>query len=134
MLDNTITLPVDLLNNGTTTDEEYTRYDDSTPNRSTYVAETHSVASRNTMTFYRTQPKRAGNFKGVARSAVKISEDFEVPGVDPATTVTAPAIIDIAFNYPVGVTAAQKRARRQRVIALLDDDALMDRLDDKLEV
>jgi hypothetical protein len=124
MLDNTLTLSVDTLNNDSPTDEVYTRFDELL-NRSVYHSEDHTYSVRDTLNFYRTLPKRAGNSLGVRKSAIKFTQDQEVTGVDSTTTFVQPALLDIAFNLPVGTTPAAAMLLRQRAIALLDDDTFI---------
>lgn len=115
---NSITLPVDLLNNGTTTDEVFNRYNEEL-NKSTYVGPNHSLQARNKMELYRTLPKRAGNFLGAAKGSVKFTKDITVPGAD-GTDIVVPQIFEVSYSLPVGSTDAQSLAFRQRVIAALD--------------
>lgn len=131
MLDNTITLPVDVLGNGTLVNKVFTRYDEF-PNRSVYVGPTNTMSLKDTLSIYRTAPKISGNSLGVAKSAAKFTQDFVVPGKDTTTTVTAPALGEFSFNIPVGVTVAQTLEFRQRMIALLDH-AIAARMVDGLE-
>lgn len=127
-LDQTITLSVDTANTGTPSDQVFSRHDDQTyPNRTDYILKAlHTLAARCMLSFYRTLPKRAANFLGVAKTAFKFTQDIDVAGADPATTVQAPLILEVKFAVPVGATAAQVVELRQRAIALLDDDAIMD--------
>lgn len=127
MLDNTVTLSVDLLNDETFTDVDFTRVD-VFPNRSLYKSVDDSYIIRDTLAFYRTLPKRSGNNLGVKKSAFKLTQDQVVPGVDATTTLTQPEIAEVSFNSPVGSTAAVRKIMRQRLIALLDNDTLMERL------
>lgn len=133
MLDNTITLSVDYLNDSNTTDEVYSRQDEF-QNRSVYTGPDHTLSERDTMSFYRTYPKQSGNFRGTAKSAIKFSQDVQVDGVDASTSVNAVEIGEISFSLPVGTTAAAAKILRQRMIAALDDDTLMAKLNDKLEI
>lgn len=126
MLENTITLAVDVANNATLVNQAFTRYDEY-QNRSVYIGPNHSVASPNTMSFYRTQPKPSGNFPGMAKTAFKFSEAQSVTGND-GSTIIAPAIFEGSFALPVGMTAAKQLELRQRGLALLDLDAIMDAL------
>lgn len=132
MLDNTITLAVDLLNTGSTTDEVYTRHEEF-QNRSVYAGPNHTLSERETMTCYRTFPKQSGNFRGVAKSAVKLSADVEVDGVDSTTSVNATELAEASFSLPVGTSSARAVALRQRLIAAIDH-AFMTALTEKLEV
>lgn len=119
MLDNTITLPVDQLANDVLVDESFTRFDEF-QNRAVYVGPGHSLSKRNTLTTYRTLPKKSGNFNGVGKSAAKFTQDFEVPGVDLSTTVIGSGIVDISTSFAVGMTDAECMGMRQRAIAFLD--------------
>lgn len=133
MLDNTITLSVDTTNDDTPENQAFTRYDEF-QNRSVYTGPNHALDSKETMTVYRTPPKPAGNFKGVAKSAVKFSRDVDVEGKDSTTTVAANEIGEISFSIPIGTTAAEAMVLRQRMIAALDDDALMVQIMENLEI
>lgn len=136
MQSNTITLSVDTDNDGGTTaavDQVFHRYDEY-QNRSEYISDGHTVASRNKLGLYRTFPKANGNFKGTAKSAVKFTQDFQVNGVDATTSITVPAIVDVGFSFPVGLTAAQTLELRMRLVALLLDDSVMVPLTDQLMV
>jgi len=126
-----ITLQVDPANNDTIVPEVFTRYVES-ENRSEYIGVNHLPEARNKFALYRTFPTRSGNFKGVAKSAVKFTEDKVVPGVDAASSLTAPAILEISFSVPVGVSIADIVALRQRAIAALDDDTVMNALNTQL--
>jgi hypothetical protein len=134
MQPNDFTLSVDEENDDTgLVDQDYTRHEEYL-NRSIYIGENHSLSARDTISFYRTPPKPNGNFKGVGKSAFKLSEDFTVVGVDSETTLTSPAIMEVSFSIPVGLTPAQTLAFRQRGLSLLDDDALVAALIDQLTV
>lgn len=130
MQPNEITLTVDVANDGDTTADEtqvYTRFD-VYQNRSVYVGENHAVASPHTLSLYRTAPKPSGNFPGMAKSAFKISETVGVLANDGISTIKAPNIIEISISAPVGTTTDALKENRQRAIALLDNDEIMDDL------
>lgn len=127
MLDNVITLPIDELNNATLVNYAFTRFDES-QNKTSYIGEDHTSIARDVMTVYRTLPKTNGNFKGVRKTAVKFTKDFSVLGVDGVSSLTAPSIIEVTFSIPVGISDADVLVERQKVIAMLDLDAIMDRL------
>lgn len=132
MLPDTIQLPVDPANNGTIANLVYTRYDEF-QNRSVYNATGHTLAARDTLTFYRSPVKASGNFAGTAKSSSKLSKDYSVPGINSSTSITAPAIVEVSTSFPVGLTTAQMMEMRQRAIALIDH-AIYARLSDTLEV
>lgn len=134
MFENTITLAVDTLNNGTTANEEFRRHDDAMPNRSVYIGPGHLLEKRHTLGLYRTPPKKAGASKGVAKSAVKLTIDVEVDGVDSTVKLTAPLLVDLGFSIPVGVTKAQLVLATQRMVAFIDNDDFIERLALKQEV
>lgn len=124
MLADTLTISVDEENDGVgPVNHVFTRFED-TPTRSTYIGANHSLSARDTLNFYRTLPKPSGNFNGVAKTALKFSKDIVVDGRDGAD-VTAPIIIEVSASIPVGATAAQVLVARQRVVSLLDLDAVM---------
>lgn len=132
MLDNTITLPVDILANGTLVDRVYSRFEEF-QSRTIYKGPSHSLTSKDMLSFYRTPVRRSGNDNGVAKSAAKFTMDISVPGVDASTSLVKPMIAGTDFSIPVGATPAQTLEFRQRVIALLDH-AIAARLVNDLEV
>lgn len=133
MQPDSITLAVDVLNDANTVDHVFTRFDEY-QNRSVYNHSAHSLVARDTLTLYRTFPKASGNFKGMAKSAIKFSQDLEVLGVDGITTLTSPIIAEVGFSIPVGVTPAEQMIARQRVLAMVDFDAVMIALNNQLMV
>lgn len=124
MQPNEIVLSVDVANNGTTVGLEYTQ-SALLENRSTYMSDIHSIDRRDLLQLYRTAPTKQGNFKGVAKTAVKFTKDFLVSGVDGVSSLTSPVIIEVSFSIPVGVSSANITEMRQRAVALLDLDAVM---------
>lgn len=132
MLSDNITLSVDTLNDGNPTNRVYTRRDEF-QDRTIYKGPSHSFVSRDTLGFYRTYPKPTTTENGVAKSAIKLTQDITVPGRDAGTTYTRPMVADASFNIPVGATAAQTLEFRQRLIAVIDH-ALAATLVDELEV
>lgn len=122
-----ITLAVDTLNSGSTTNYDFTRFEE-TLNRTIYAGEDHTIDSRDQLAIYRTAPKRTGNFKGVAKTSTKFTRDITILGVDGLANLTAPIIIEVSFSIPVGCTTAQMVGMRQRAIALLDSDTIMNDL------
>lgn len=128
MLDNTITLAVDVENNGVTVDKVYTRFDTSNPNRTVYIGPDHQPDSKQTLTFYRSFPTKSGNFKGTMKSSVKITDDALVPSADGSANITVPVIFEVNFSIPIGVGDSKIMEMRQRFIAALDQDTLMRRL------
>lgn len=127
MQPDTITLAVDTLNSGSTTDYDFKRFEE-TLNRTIYAGENHAIDARDQLAIYRTAPRKTGNFKGVAKTSVKFTKDFTVLGVDGLANLTAPVILEVSFSVPVGCTSAQMVEMRQRLIALLDSDTVMNDL------
>lgn len=80
---------------------------------------------RDKVGLYRSFAKPNGNFKGVAKTAIKFTRDVSVPGVDSSTSIVAPSIIDIGFSHPIGMTPALMLEQRMRAVALLSDDSIM---------
>lgn len=120
----TITLAVDTHNNGTTSNLEYSHFEN-LGNRSIYNSERHDLVMRDTLGLYRTFPKPTETFRGVGRSAVKFTSDITVPGRDGISSIVSPLIVEISFSAPVGATEAQIIEIRQRAMALLDSDSVM---------
>lgn len=132
MLDNTITIPVDILNNGTLSNRVYSRYQEFL-DRSVYKGPAHTLSVRDTLGFYRTPIKSGGSNNGVAKSAGKLTQDIVVPGKVTSTDVVLPMIGNFDFSIPVGASAAQTLEFRQRMIAVIDH-AICARLMDELEI
>lgn len=129
-----ITLAVDEENDGVDpVNHVYTRAEEY-QNRSVYIGANHSLTAKDTVTLYRTAPKSNGNFKGVAKTSFKFSQDKLVDGVDGVAQITAPVIVEVSFSIPVGVTPADVLIARQRALALLDLDTVMDPLNNQLLV
>lgn len=103
MLENTINLA--LPNNGTPVDAIFTRID-VFQNRSLYHGPGHSNTARNTLGFYRTHPKKTGNFLGVMKSATKVTRDLDVLNAV-GESIVSPMIAEISFSVPVGATEAE---------------------------
>ena len=133
MLDNEVTLAVDVLNNGTPVDYDFTRFEEYL-NRSVYAGENHSLVARDQLSFYRTQPKPNGNFRGTAKCAAKFSTDHVVDGVDGVSQLTVPLIMELSCSIPVGILVADQLVARQRMIALLDNDTFMAKIMNQLMV
>lgn len=133
MLDNIITLAVDLLNSGATTDTSFSR-DEEYLNRSIYVSPYSDLVHRDILGFYRTKPVRNGNFLGVAKSSFKFTMDVVVPGADGVANYTQPLLAEVSFSVPVGTDAATVLEVRQRCIALLDNDSIMVETQEKMKI
>lgn len=124
-LPQTITLSVDKANNSTPSDEVFTRDGNINPNKSLYYGDLHSVDGAETLTVTRVPNKVNGNFKGVYRTSQKYRRDVEVLGVD-GSTLKLPAIVETVDSFPVGMSAALKKEMRQYMVALRDNDTVMD--------
>jgi hypothetical protein len=117
---------------GTGTEAVYSRHAES-ENRSTYIAPDHSVATRNTLTFYRTEPKTVANYFGTAKVAMKFSKDFTVT-LPTGGDGKAPAIAELSVSIPVGVTKENAMALVSRVSDLLSAGTIAEDLISKLEI
>jgi hypothetical protein len=115
----------------TIVNQDYTRYEEAA-NRASYIGTDHTLSLRNLMAVSRNFPTVSGNFKGVAKSTLKFTQDIQVAGVDAETTNTSPVIINVGSSIPVGCTAADAMEIRNRVIAAVDH-AFMIRLQENLE-
>lgn len=123
-----ITLTVDTQNDGVDPEDQVFSRFDVYQNRSVYIGEEHTQAARDTLSFYRTFPKPTSTFKGVGKTTAKFSKDVVVKGVDGVSDITAPIIVEISFSIPVGSADALVLEMRQRAVAVLDDDDIMDEL------
>lgn len=133
MQSNMITLAIDDNNDGgitPTVELIYTRFNEYM-NRSEYISEEHSLTSRDLLSFYRSLPKVSGNFRGTAKTAVKFTKDYVVPGVDASTSLVRPGLIEVSFSLPIGLTPEQTLALRMRAVALLLNDTVMIPLTDQ---
>jgi hypothetical protein len=136
MQPNTITLSVNEDNDDGTTalvDSHFTLFEEF-QNRSEYIHTNHTMVMRDKLGFYRTQPKINGNFRGMAKSAVKFTKDHMVPGVDTTTEIIAPSIIEIRISNPVGMTPAETLAMVMRAAAFLPLSTIVAPLVDQLQV
>lgn len=133
--DNTITLNVDETNDGATTanvNHVYERFE-AFNTRSIYHHTSHLPDLRSMLGFYRTPAKRNGNRRGSQKSSVKFTWDVIVPGVN-GENIVETQYIEVNFSIPLGVPAADVLARRQHVVAILDDDSIMNDLNMKLSI
>lgn len=119
---NTITLPVDVANNGTIVNQEFSRFEEQV-NRTTYVGPNHTLASPDTMQLYRTLPVRSGASLGASKVTVKFTRHVSVTNAD-GTVSQRPLIIEASSSIPVGATVAQTKEARQKLIAVLDSDVV----------
>jgi hypothetical protein len=134
MLDNTLTLPVDVAHDSTFVDEVYTRFDEITNNRTLYVGADNTPTIRNQLMVTRNDPSRSGNFLGVYKTSLKFTQDIEVPGVDPTTTNVAPILFELNASLPIGFTAAEAMHLRQRIVAAVNHEDFITRLTENREI
>lgn len=123
MLDNTIVMT--LPNGGTPVNVNITRID-VLQNRSVYHEPTHSTTMRKTVGFYRTLPKRSGDFLGVAKSAVKSTLDMTVANAK-GEPVVSPMIGEISFSIPIGAVEADIDSLLDRLEALIKSRSVIKR-------
>lgn len=122
-----ITIAVDVLNDGNTVDQSFDR-NRVEGNKSTYLGSASSDLCRDTLNLFRGDPKTGGGSNGTRRSTVKFTKDQLVDNQAGDGQHYLPLVGDVVFAVPVGTTAAECKLIRQRLIAMLDDDALMDDL------
>lgn len=134
-LDQIITITVDETNDGATTanvDHVYERYQEF-DTRSVYHYSGHEPDLRDMLSFYRTPAKRVGNDRGSQKTSFKFTKDVIVPGVD-GTNIVKTQYYELNCSIPLGVDEADRVIQRQRCVALLDDDAIMEKLTQYLHV
>lgn len=129
MLPDTITLAVDEANDSSPVNHVMTRAEEGA-NKSVYYDEDHTVATRNHLTFLRSFPKQSGNFYGTLKTTVKFTTDVTVVGVN-GENIKVPSIVECNFSFPVGTDNAHATLMRQKLIAALDDDSVMDPFHDQ---
>jgi len=132
MLPNTITLAVDEANDSTPVDHDLARSEEGS-NKSVYYDEDHTVAARNTCTFLRTFPKQNGNFYGTLKTSCKFTKDVIVTGVN-GEDIKVPLIGEANFSFPVGIDNAAATLVRQKLVAMLDRDDVMDPFHDQGQI
>lgn len=128
-----VTLSVDTTNDNTPVNEVISLFDGTT-GRKEFHFPGHSFTSRETVVFTRSLPKQSGNFAGTRKTTFKLTDDEIVDGVDPLTDVKAPGILEINCSLPVGISSAVAKKMRQRAIAILDNDVLMQSFQERCEV
>jgi len=127
-----LTLAVDTLNNGTTSNQTFTAISRET-NKSTYSRSDASSANRRDLAFLRKFPTRSGNFLGATKVTFKFTDTYSVQGVD-SNPLSTLLVGEVSFSIPVGVAAADAKEFRQRLLAVLDNDTVMDKLMNRAEV
>lgn len=133
MLETTIVLSVDKANNASPVSETFTRDGNINPNKSLYYGDLNTVDSKETLVFTRVPAKINGNFKGTQRSSQKYSRKFVVTGVDGAN-IDVIATTECVDSFPVGLTDAQKLELRQYMVALRDNDTVMNAIHNQGQV
>lgn len=120
-----ITLAVDEDNSGSGTNNHVFNRFEEFQNRALYIGPNHALSARNTIGLYRTLPKASGNFKGVAKTSIKLTKDVLVTGVDGVSQLTAPIIVDLGFSVPVGTPSADILIAEMVLKAILARQDLM---------
>jgi len=130
---NEITINSDVANDGNLVAKLYrrTRYANT---QSLYQGPNHTVASRNQLQFYVTDPKRSGESRGISKCSLKFTRDGQYDNASGSGTLALPKIGSISFAVPVGATAAETLELRQDMAAILLDETIMTSLMDESEV
>lgn len=111
-----ITLPVDVVDNGTLVNQVFSRQEEYL-HRTLYIGAEHQPDMRNTLGIYRTPIKPTSGFKGVMRTSLKITKDVQV--LNPVgETITSPMIAELSFSVPVGTSAEDRLELTQTIGAL----------------
>jgi|FLTM01.1.fsa_nt_gi hypothetical protein len=107
------------------TDLTFVEHDKSQSGKATYIdADNHSTTERHTMDLYRTPSTPSGNNLGTRRFALKFTDDFTVSDAE-GNDVVRPAITQVSFAIPEGLTEAQCRALLRKIAtACLSAEAL----------
>lgn len=107
----------------------YAEYD----NRTQYISPLHTVAAKDMMTLYRTEPKAVANYFGTAKAAVKFTKDFTV-ALPTGGDGKAPLIVELNFSIPVGISKEDAMAMAARVTHILAAGTTIEDLISKLEI
>lgn len=132
MLENTITLSYDAEGDDLNPVDVIIRRDQEYADRSVYNFPDAEAGDHN-VAFYRTRPKVAGNFRGVERTRQKLTKPVTVLGVDGSSIVSS-AIGEANFSMPKGMTAADKIAFLQELLAIHENEDVRDLHFGSLEV
>lgn len=128
----TLSLPVDRLNDGNPAAEAWSRYDFG-GNSSTYHGPNHTFSEQEALKFTRNSPTPSGTYPGTRRSTMKLTRGL--PNTDlEGNSVVHNAIIDITFSFPIGISETEMVKVRQVLVAAMDSDTIMDDLNGNLEV
>jgi hypothetical protein len=125
---NDIVLSVDAANDSNPANETFSLVSPFSEGKSTWLKDGTMREDHDIVTFYGALPKRSGNFQGVYRSGIKATHGVEVEGVDSTTSLDSDIILNLSVSVPVGTATADLVLVRQRLIAALDDDTLMNDL------
>jgi len=88
-------------------------------NKSTYRTAAHNTTVQtDTLNFYRTLAKRSGEYLGSEKTALKRTKTHVVENAS-GLDIKAPAIADLSFSFPVGVSAADKLAFYMELVGFL---------------
>lgn len=135
MQEETLTLTVDETNDGETTanvNHVYKRFD-TFNTRSIYHHANNQPDLRDILSFYRTEAKRNGNYRGARRSSFKFTKDVTVLGFD-GSNIVVPMYFEVNASIPLGVTEEVMMVQRQKCVALLDDDTISGPLNKDLSI
>lgn len=130
---NEIILPVDVANDGNTVNQTYVHHR-TEGNRSTYRGESSTLQSRDLIQIYATQARPGKGTLGASRQYVKTTRDVSVPNAAGDGNVVMPAIVNVEFSLPTGVTGEFVTELRQVAVAMLNNDAIMEDLNMQNEI
>jgi hypothetical protein len=117
MLPDSITLPVDVLDDATLVDYVYTRYRPAGADASIFVnTATHDSGNRDEMKVGFKAGVRSGNYRGSDKTALKFTITTTPTGVD-GTDIDALKLASVETSIPVGTTDADIVEMEQLVVA-----------------
>jgi len=96
--------------------------------KSLFFGPDNTTSEPDTLSFEVTDPKQNGNFRGVTRPKIVRTRTAVVDGVDETTQLVQPLIGKLEFSIPVGTLPADILLLRQEIVAILNDDTVMDKL------
>jgi hypothetical protein len=88
-------------------------------NKSTYRTAAHNdTVQQDLGQFYRTSAKRSGDFLGTEKTAFKRTKTHVVDNAS-GLEIKAPAIAEVSFSLPYGMTVAEKTAVYMELVGYL---------------
>lgn len=113
--------------------KEYRRFDESQPNRTTYIGPEHTDHLRQQFTVYRSPISVTKTSRGMKKTAIKFTLDRVVPNASGDGDITLPQICELSVSVPVGCTDLDTAELRNAMVSFLSGAEIV-RLQDIREI